>query len=60
MPFDLQKAQENIERVWDLIEQWNAPNPLNPAGISDLSYLNVMEGLHDQTWFPFVPGDELV
>ena len=38
------------------IEAMKAPNPENPAGLSDLAYSQVMTGLHDDTWIrDFVP-----
>ena len=38
------------------IEAMNAPNPENPAGLSDLAYSRVMTGLYDATWVrSFVP-----
>ncbi len=50
MTFNLKEAQENIDRICDWIERVNAPNPLNPVGMSDLSYYRAMDGLHDETW----------
>lgn len=50
MNFNLNEANENVGSICDLIEQMNAPNPLNPAGISDLAYHGVMTGLHDESW----------
>ena len=46
-----------ITALCDLVERMNAPNPENPAGLSDLAYSRVMTGLHDDTWVrDFVPG----
>jgi hypothetical protein len=57
--FDLEKAEQNMIAACDLVERMNAPNPMNPAGLSDLAYSRVMTGLHDDTWVrSFVPGDE--
>ena len=54
--FDLEKAERNMIAACDLVERMNAPNPLNPAGLSDLAYSRVMTGLHDDTWVrSFVP-----
>ena len=45
-----------ITALCDLVERMNAPNPENPAGLSDLAYSRVMTGLHDDTWVrSFVP-----
>ena len=39
------------------LEQYAAPEPLNPCGISNESYDRAMIGLHDDTWVrDFVPG----
>ena len=47
---------EYITALCDLVERMNAPNPLNPACLSDLAYSQVMTGLHDDTWVrDFVP-----
>jgi hypothetical protein len=47
---------EYITALCDLVERMNAPNPLNPACLSDLAYSRVMTGLHDDTWVrSFVP-----
>ena len=47
---------EYITALCDLVERMNAPNPENPAGLSDLAYSRVMTGLHDDTWVrDFVP-----
>jgi hypothetical protein len=38
------------------LEQYAAPEPLNPCGISNESYDRLMIGLHDDTWVrDFVP-----
>ena len=54
---------EYITALCDLVERMNAPNPLNPACLSDLAYSQVMTGLHDDTWVrdfvPVVIGDDL-
>ena len=48
---------EYITALCDLVEHMNAPNPENPACLSDLEYSQVMTGLHDDTWVrDFVPG----
>ena len=47
---NLKEANENIDRICDMVERINAPNPLNPCGISDLAYDLVMSGLHDESW----------
>lgn len=47
---------EDITALCDLVERMNAPNPLNPACLSDLAYSRVMAGIHDDTWVrDFVP-----
>jgi hypothetical protein len=57
--FDLEKAERNMSAACDLVERMDAPNPMNPAGLSDLAYSRVMTGLHDDTWVrSFVPEDE--
>jgi hypothetical protein len=49
---------EHITALCDLIERMNTPNPLNPAGLSDLEYSQVMTGQHDDTWVrSYVPGE---
>lgn len=54
--FDLTRANENISALCDYIEQVNKPNPLNPVGLSDMAYHNIMTGLHENTWIEsFVP-----
>ena len=36
--FNLEKAERNMIAACDLVERTNAPNPMNPAGLSDLAY----------------------
>ena len=56
-PRDLERYNQNWGRLMSAIEAMNAPNPENPAGLSDLAYSRVMTGLHDDTWIrDFVPG----
>ena len=56
-PRDLERYNQNWDRLMSAIEAMNAPNPENPAGLSDLAYSRVMTGLHDDTWIrDFVPG----
>ena len=50
MSFNLKEANESIDNICDWIERINAPNPRNPAGLSDLAYDLVMTGLHDDSW----------
>ena len=45
--FNLTIANENIDALCDYIDRVNKPNPLNPAGLSDLAYHGIMAGLHD-------------
>jgi hypothetical protein len=55
--FDLEKAEQDMIAACDLVERMDAPNPMNPCGLSDLVYSQVMTGLHDDTWVrSFVPG----
>ena len=55
-PRDLERYNQNWDRLMSAIEAMNAPNPLNPACLSDLAYSRVMTGLHDDTWVrDFVP-----
>ncbi len=50
------RYNQNWDRLMSAIEAMNAPNPENPAGLSDLAYFWVMTGLHDDTWVrDFVP-----
>ena len=52
-----ERYNQNWDRLMSAIEAMNAPNPENPAGLSDLAYSRVMTGLHDDTWVrDFVPG----
>ena len=52
-----ERDNQNWDRLMSPIEAMNAPNPENPAGLSDLAYSRVMTGLHDDTWIrDFVPG----
>jgi hypothetical protein len=48
---NLKEANENIDRICDLVERINAPNPLNPCGISDNTYDLVMTNLHNESRF---------
>ncbi len=51
------RYNQNWDRLMSAIEAMNAPNPENPACLSDLAYWQVMTGLHDDTWVrDFVPG----
>ena len=51
-----ERYNQNWDRLMSAIEAMNAPNPLNPACLSDLAYSRVMTGLHDDTWVrDFVP-----
>ena len=47
---DILGTDEYISDLCDALDRLNAPNPLNPAGISDLVYSRIMTGLHDETW----------
>ena len=56
-PRDLERSNRTWDRLMSAIEAMEAPNPENPAGLSDLAYSRVMTGLHDDTWIrDFVPG----
>ena len=55
-PRDLERYNRNWDRLMSAIEAMEAPNPRNPACLSDLAYSQVMTGLHDDTWVrDFVP-----
>ena len=52
-----ERYNQNWDRLMSAIEAMEAPNPRNPACLSDLAYSQVMTGLHDDTWIrDFVPG----
>ena len=54
-----ERYDQNWERLMLALEQYVAPEPLNPCGISNESYDRAMIGLHDDTWVrDFVPGSE--
>ena len=51
-----ERYNQNWDRLMSAIEAMEAPNPRNPACLSDLAYSRVMTGLHDDTWIrDFVP-----
>ena len=51
-----ERYNQNWDRLMSAIEAMEAPNPENPAGLSDLAYSQVMTGLYDDTWVrSFVP-----
>ena len=51
-----ERYNQNWDRLMSAIEAMEAPNPRNPACLSDLAYSQVMTGLHDDTWVrDFVP-----